>query len=142
MKRHDKEWWRRAVIYEIALISFQDSNDGKGDLPGLVRRLEYLEWLGVDAIWLTPIYCSPMLDFGYDITDFCAIDPLFGAMADFDRLLSARSKAKPTSRNKRWERAAPDQNKGADHSTQRGRGEKARATRPGQQGPGKYKLDI
>ena len=89
-RRHHKEWWRRAVIYEIAPISFQDSNgDGKGDLPGLLRRLEYLEWLGIDAIWLTPIYRSPMLDLGYDISDFCAIDPLFGTLEDFDRLVEA-----------------------------------------------------
>ncbi|MBV8767482.1 MAG: alpha-amylase, partial [Hyphomicrobiales bacterium] len=67
MKQRDTEWWRRAVFYEIALISFQDSNgDGKGDLPGLLQRLDYLKWLGVDALWLTPIFRSPMLDLGYD----------------------------------------------------------------------------
>ena len=82
------KWWQRAVIYEIAPVSFQDSNgDGKGDLPGLIRRLDYLEWLGVDAVWLTPIYRSPMLDLGYDIADFCAIDPVFGTMQDFERLV-------------------------------------------------------
>ena len=82
------KWWQRAVIYEIAPVSFQDSNgDGKGDLPGLIRRLDYLEWLGIDAVWLTPIYRSPMLDLGYDIADFCAIDPVFGTMQDFDRLV-------------------------------------------------------
>jgi alpha-glucosidase len=82
------KWWQRAVIYEIAPISFQDSNgDGKGDLPGLIRRIDYLEWLGVDAVWLTPVYPSPMLDFGYDISDFCAIDPLYGTLEDFDRML-------------------------------------------------------
>jgi hypothetical protein len=65
------KWWQRAVIYEIAPVSFQDSNgDGKGDLPGLIRRIDYLQWLGVDAVWLTPIYLSPMLDLGYDIADF------------------------------------------------------------------------
>jgi alpha-glucosidase len=84
----DEEWWRRAVIYEIALISFQDSNgDGKGDLAGLLRRVDYLKWLGIDAVWLTPIYRSPRRDFGYDISDFCAIDPAFGTMEDFDQLL-------------------------------------------------------
>ncbi len=84
----DEEWWRRAVIYEIALISFQDSNgDGKGDLAGLLRRVDYLKWLGIDAVWLTPIYRSPRRDFGYDISDFCAIDPTFGTMEDFDQLL-------------------------------------------------------
>jgi len=88
------KWWQRAVIYEIAPISFQDSNgDGKGDLPGLIQRIDHLTWLGVDAVWLTPVYTSPMLDFGYDITDFCAIDPLFGTLENFDqfvRLLHAR----------------------------------------------------
>jgi len=88
LKQRDTEWWRRAVFYEIALISFQDSNgDGKGDLPGLLQRLDYLKWLGVDALWLTPIFRSPMLDLGYDIADFLAIDPAFGTMQDFDRLL-------------------------------------------------------
>jgi alpha-glucosidase len=82
------KWWQRAVFYEILPISFQDSNgDGKGDLPGLISRIDYLEWLGVDAIWLTPIFRSPMLDVGYDIADFCAIDPLFGSLHDFDRLV-------------------------------------------------------
>jgi alpha-glucosidase len=83
------KWWQRAVFYEIAPISFQDSNgDGKGDLPGLINRLDYLEWLGIDALWLTPIYRSPMRDLGYDVSDFCDIDPLFGTMADFDRLVT------------------------------------------------------
>lgn len=82
------KWWQRAVIYEIAPVSFQDSNgDGKGDLPGLIRRIDYLQWLGADAVWLTPIYLSPMLDLGYDIADFCAIDPVFGTMQDFERLV-------------------------------------------------------
>jgi alpha-glucosidase len=81
-------WWQRAVVYEIAPISFQDSNgDGKGDLPGLLDRIDYLHWLGVDAIWLTPVFRSPMLDLGYDIADFCAIDPLFGTLQDFDTLV-------------------------------------------------------
>jgi alpha-glucosidase len=84
----DLPWWQRAIFYEIAPISFQDSNgDGKGDLPGLISRLDYLDWLGVSAVWLTPVFRSPMRDFGYDITDFCDIDPLFGTMQDFDRLL-------------------------------------------------------
>ncbi len=86
--RKDERWWQRAVIYEVALISFQDSNgDGKGDLRGLEQRLDYLKWLGVDAIWLTPIQNSPMHDFGYDIADYCSIDPAFGSLEDFDRLL-------------------------------------------------------
>ncbi len=84
----DLPWWQRAIFYEIAPISFQDSNgDGKGDLPGLISRIDHLDWLGVSAVWLTPIFRSPMRDFGYDITDFCDIDPLFGTMQDFDRLL-------------------------------------------------------
>jgi alpha-glucosidase len=83
------QWWQRAVFYEIAPISFQDSNgDGQGDLPGLIARVDYLEWLGIDAVWLTPIYRSPMLDLGYDISDFCAVDRLFGTLEDFDRLLA------------------------------------------------------
>src|SRR5690349_22761770 len=82
------KWWQRSVVYEVAVISYQDSNgDGKGDLPGLISRLDYIEWLGVNALWLTPIYCSPMLDFGYDVSDFCDIDPIFGTLADFDRLV-------------------------------------------------------
>jgi alpha-glucosidase len=86
----DRPWWQEAVIYEIALISFQDSDgDGKGDLPGLLNRIEYLEWLGVNAVWLTPIQKTPFRDFGYDIADFCSIDPIFGTMADFDGLLEA-----------------------------------------------------
>src|SRR5690349_21267315 len=83
-------WWQSATIYEIAPISFQDSNgDGKGDLPGLISRLDYLEWLGVGAVWLTPIYRSPMLDLGYDVADFCDVDPIFGTLADFDRLVTS-----------------------------------------------------
>jgi alpha-glucosidase len=81
-------WWQRGVFYEIAPISFQDSDgDGKGDLCGLLQRLEYLEWLGVDVVWLTPVCVSPMLDFGYDIADFCAVDPIFGTLENFDRLV-------------------------------------------------------
>jgi alpha-glucosidase len=81
-------WWQRAVIYEIAVISFMDTNgDGKGDLKGLLDKIDYLQWLGVDAVWLTPIFVSPMLDFGYDIADFCAVDPIFGTLSDFDRLV-------------------------------------------------------
>jgi alpha-glucosidase len=84
------KWWQTAVFYEIALISFQDSDaDGKGDLQGLISRLDYLEWLGADAIWLTPIYPSPMLDLGYDIAEFCAVDPIYGTLKDFDRLVSS-----------------------------------------------------
>ncbi|HEX4414289.1 MAG TPA: alpha-amylase family glycosyl hydrolase [Lacipirellulaceae bacterium] len=81
-------WWQRGVIYQIYPRSFQDSNgDGVGDLPGIVSRLDYLEWLGVDAVWLSPIYPSPMADFGYDISNYTDVDPLFGSLADFDRLI-------------------------------------------------------
>jgi alpha-glucosidase len=81
------EWWRSAVIYEIAPISFQDtSGSGKGDLKGIESRLDYLEWLGIDAVWLTPFFTSSMLDFGYDISDYCAVDPAYGSLDDFDRL--------------------------------------------------------
>jgi alpha-glucosidase len=82
-------WWQHALIYEIYPRSFQDSNgDGIGDLNGIARRLDYLEWLGVDAIWIAPIYPSPQVDFGYDISDYDAVDPLYGTLADFDRLLA------------------------------------------------------
>jgi alpha-glucosidase len=83
-------WWRDAVIYEIAAISFQDSNgDGYGDLPGLLQRIDYLKWLGVGAVWLTPICTSPNQDFGYDISDFCAVDPRYGTMEDFEHVRDA-----------------------------------------------------
>lgn len=81
-------WWQSGVIYQIYPRSFQDSNgDGVGDLPGILARLDYVEWLGVDAIWLSPIYPSPMADFGYDISNYVGIDPLFGTLEDFDRLV-------------------------------------------------------
>ena len=84
----DLEWWKRAVIYEVYPRSFQDSNgDGIGDLRGILDRLDYLVDLGVDALWIAPIYPSPMADFGYDIADYCGIDPIFGNMSDFDLLL-------------------------------------------------------
>jgi alpha-glucosidase len=83
-------WWQKAVIYEIYPRSFQDSDgDGVGDLAGILERVDYLSWLGVDAIWICPIYPSPMADFGYDVADYVGIDPLFGTMADFDRLVTA-----------------------------------------------------
>jgi len=81
-------WWKTGIIYQIYPRSFQDSNgDGVGDLGGIVQRLDYLSWIGVDAIWISPIYPSPMADFGYDISDYCGIDPLFGTLGDFDRLV-------------------------------------------------------
>jgi alpha-glucosidase len=83
-------WWQTGVIYQIYPRSFQDTNgDGIGDLRGITQRLPYLLELGVDAIWLSPIFPSPMADFGYDISDYTDIDPLFGSLDDFDALLAA-----------------------------------------------------
>ena len=83
-------WWRNGIFYQIYPRSFQDSDgDGVGDLAGVIRRLPYLSALGIDAVWLSPIFPSPMADFGYDISDYTGIDPLFGTMEEFDTLLSA-----------------------------------------------------
>src|SRR5436309_6263290 len=83
-------WWQTAIIYQIYPRSFQDSNgDGVGDLRGIIGRLPYLAELGVDAVWLSPIFRSPMADFGYDISDYTDVDPLFGTLAEFDALLDA-----------------------------------------------------
>ena len=82
-------WWQQGVIYQIYPRSFQDTDgDGVGDLKGIELRLDYLAGLGVDAIWISPIYPSPMVDFGYDVADYCAVDPPFGTLEDFDRLLA------------------------------------------------------
>jgi alpha-glucosidase len=84
----DKDWWRGAVIYQIYPRSFQDHNgDGVGDLVGITERLEYVKELGVDAIWLSPFFTSPMKDFGYDVSNYRDVDPIFGTLGDFDRLL-------------------------------------------------------
>ena len=89
MQPGDRPWWESAVIYQIYPRSFQDSDgDGVGDLEGIRRRLDHVEALGVDAIWLSPIFPSPMVDFGYDISDYCGIEPLFGDLAGFDRLVA------------------------------------------------------
>ena len=86
-------WWKNAVIYEVYPRSFQDTNgDGVGDLNGITRRLDYLKQLGVDAIWLTPVYPSPQVDFGYDISDYRNIDPQYGTLADFNRLVAEANK--------------------------------------------------
>ncbi|WP_279027339.1 alpha,alpha-phosphotrehalase [Gibbsiella quercinecans] len=83
-------WWQNGVIYQIYPKSFQDSTgNGYGDLAGVIQRLDYLQELGVDAIWLTPVYLSPQVDNGYDVADYCAIDPAYGTMADFERLVAA-----------------------------------------------------
>jgi alpha-glucosidase len=82
-------WWQTGVIYQIYPRSFQDTNgDGIGDLKGIERRLDYLAGLGVDVIWISPIYPSPMVDFGYDVADYCEVDSRFGTLADFDDLLT------------------------------------------------------
>src|SRR5262245_3832797 len=85
----DRPWWEPGVVYQVYPRSFQDSNgDGIGDLPGIVERLDYLAWLGVDAVWLSPIFRSPMADFGYDVADYRDVDPIFGTLADLDRLIA------------------------------------------------------
>ena len=89
----DPDWWRGAVIYQIYPRSFQDTNgDGIGDLNGITERLDYVAALGVDAIWLSPFFTSPMQDFGYDVADYCDVDPMFGTLADFDRLVAEAAK--------------------------------------------------
>jgi alpha-glucosidase len=86
---HDRPWWRGATIYQIYPRSFADSNgDGIGDLPGITAHLDHVASLGVDAIWLSPFFTSPMADFGYDVSDYRDVDPIFGTLADFDALLA------------------------------------------------------
>lgn len=86
--RSDMDWWRGAVIYQVYPRSFQDSNgDGIGDLAGIAQRLPYIASLGVDAVWISPFCTSPMKDFGYDVSDYCDVDPMFGTLADFDILI-------------------------------------------------------
>src|SRR5437762_13875406 len=82
-------WWQRGIVYQIYPRSFMDSNgDGTGDLPGVTSRLDYLQWLGVDAVWISPIFPSPMADFGYDVANYVDIDPIFGTLDDFNQLLN------------------------------------------------------
>lgn len=86
----DREWWREIIVYEVYVQSFQDSNnDGIGDLRGIIQRLDYLKDLGVDMLWLSPIYQSPLEDQGYDISDFKAINPMFGSFKDWEDLRDA-----------------------------------------------------
>lgn len=88
MQEPGREWWRRAVIYQVYPRSYQDSNgDGVGDLKGITQRLPYIASLGVDAVWISPFFRSPMKDFGYDVSDYRDVDPLFGSLADFDDLI-------------------------------------------------------
>jgi len=90
LKAADRDWWRGAVIYQIYPRSYQDSDgDGIGDLAGIVQRLPYIAGLGVDAIWISPFFTSPMKDFGYDVSDYCGVDPMFGTLADFDAVVDA-----------------------------------------------------
>jgi alpha-glucosidase len=87
------EWWRGAVIYQVYPRSFFDSNnDGIGDLPGVTAKMDYIASLGVDAIWLSPFFTSPMKDFGYDVSDYCDVDPIFGTLNDFDQLIESAHK--------------------------------------------------
>jgi alpha-glucosidase len=89
MQQTDPRWWQTGVVYEIYPRSFADADgDGTGDLAGIASKLDYLAWLGVDAIWIAPFYPSPMKDFGYDVADYRNVDPLFGSLADFDALLA------------------------------------------------------
>ena len=86
---HDPQWYRRAVFYEVMVRSFADTNsDGIGDIPGLISKLDYLEWLGVDALWLQPFYSSPLRDGGYDVANFMTVLPEFGTIDDFQELVS------------------------------------------------------
>ncbi|MBR0932142.1 alpha-amylase family glycosyl hydrolase [Bradyrhizobium jicamae] len=94
MDQGDRDWWRHGIFYQVYPRSFQDTNgDGVGDIRGIIERLPYLTRLGVDAVWLSPIFPSPMADFGYDISDYTGIDPLFGTMEDFDELVAAAHEA-------------------------------------------------
>ncbi|RCW94332.1 alpha-glucosidase [Marinomonas foliarum] len=87
---NNQEWWRGAVIYQVYPRSFFDSNnDGIGDLPGITAKMGYIASLGVDAIWLSPFFTSPMKDFGYDVSDYCGVDPIFGNLSDFDKLVAS-----------------------------------------------------
>src|SRR4051794_5243967 len=83
-----ESWWREGALYQIYLRSYQDTNgDGVGDLPGITQRLDHLQWLGIRGVWLSPVTVSPNADFGYDVADFCDIDPSLGTMSDLETLV-------------------------------------------------------
>ena len=87
--KHDPQWFRKAVFYEVLVRAFADSKGvGAGDFTGLIQRLDYLQWLGVDCLWLPPFYASPLRDGGYDIADYTAVLPEFGTLPDFQELVS------------------------------------------------------
>src|SRR3954463_14850418 len=82
-------WWRDAIIYQVYPRSYLDTDaDGVGDLPGITARFDYIASLNVDIVWLSPFFKSPMKDFGYDISDYCDVDPLFGTLADYDAMVA------------------------------------------------------
>ena len=84
-----QDWWRGSVTYQVYPRSYQDSNgDGVGDLAGITRRLEHIARLGADAVWLSPFFKSPQKDFGYDVSDYCDVDPPYGTLADFDAMIA------------------------------------------------------
>lgn len=94
----ERKWWQQAVVYQIYPRSFQDSNgDGIGDIPGIISRLDYLRELGIDAIWLSPVYRSPQDDNGYDISDYQDIDPMFGSLADMEELIARQKREESVS---------------------------------------------
>ena len=91
------DWWRGAVIYQVYLRSFADTDgNGIGDLPGVIARLDYIASLGVDAIWIAPFFKSPMKDFGYDVSEYRQVDPIFGTLEDFDRAGRGGACARPS----------------------------------------------
>src|SRR5215207_2945358 len=82
-------WWKEGVFYQIYPRSFYDTNgDGIGDMPGITQKLDYLAWLGIEGVWISPFFESPMDDFGYDITDYLNVDPIFGTLNDFDAMMA------------------------------------------------------
>ena len=93
LDKSKRGWWEKAVFYELYPKSFQDTDgNGVGDLRGIISRLDYLQELGIDAIWLCPVCASPQVDNGYDISDYCAIDPMFGTMEDMETLIAEGKK--------------------------------------------------